>query len=270
MDFLLSRPEVDSQRIFACGTSQGGGLTLITTALRPEIKGAVSGYTFLCCFPESMNMLHSYPYDELTCYARANPQRVPQMFETLRYYDAMNFAGWIKCPTVGGIGLEDEVCPPETSYAVYAALGGQRNYGCFRTPVMPTPTNFRAKNRLGWSVRFSSLRPRRPRMTSAQRAFDAFWGSVDRDAASVPLDIALEQDIFYSQPEWDVYRMRYSGQDGYRLFAWLSIPKRLTGEKVPGVIRMPDYASVHDLIYTPLRHHALVMNATHPGSKKQR
>ena len=38
VDFLLSRPEVDTQCIFACGISQGGGLTLITTALRPEIK----------------------------------------------------------------------------------------------------------------------------------------------------------------------------------------------------------------------------------------
>ena len=131
VDFLLSQPEVDSQRIFACGISQGGGLTLITTALRPEIKGGVSGYPFLCCYPESMNMLRSYPYDELTCYARANPQRVPQMLETLRYYDAVNFAGWIKCPMVVGIGLEDEVCPPETSYAAYTALGGPKELWLF-------------------------------------------------------------------------------------------------------------------------------------------
>ena len=131
VDFLLSRPEVDSQRIFACGTSQGGGLTLITAALRPEIKAGASGYPFLCCFPESMRMLRSYPYDELTCYARTNPQQVPQMLETLRYYDAVNFAGWIKCPMVVGIGLEDEVCPPETSYAAYAALAGPKELWLF-------------------------------------------------------------------------------------------------------------------------------------------
>ena len=131
VDFLLSRPEVDSQRIFASGTSQGGGLTLITTALRPEIKGGVSGYAFLCCFPESMKMLRSYPYDELTCYARANPQSIPQMLETLRYYDAVNFAPWIKCPMGVGIALEDEVCPPETSYAAYSALGGPKELWLF-------------------------------------------------------------------------------------------------------------------------------------------
>ena len=126
VDFLLSRPEVDPEAIFAFGSSQGGGLTLITSALRSEIKGGVSGYPFLCCFPESMNMLRSYPYDELSCYARAYPERVAQMLETLRYYDAVNFVGWVKCPMVVGIGLEDEVCPPETSYAAYRGLAGPK------------------------------------------------------------------------------------------------------------------------------------------------
>ena len=37
VDFLRSRPEIDPERIFACGSSQGGGLTLITSALRPEV-----------------------------------------------------------------------------------------------------------------------------------------------------------------------------------------------------------------------------------------
>ena len=131
VDFLLSRPEVDPGRIFACGSSQGGGLTLITTGLRSEIKGGVSGYPFLCCFPESMKMLRSYPYDELSCYRRAYPDREAQMLETLQYFDAVNFAPRIKCPMVVGIALEDEVCPPETSYAAYDRLGGERELWLF-------------------------------------------------------------------------------------------------------------------------------------------
>ena len=131
VDFLLSRPEVDPERIFAFGSSQGGGLTLITTALRPEIKGGVSGYPFLCCFPESMAMFRSYPYDELNCYARAYPERVPQMLETLRYFDALNFVGWIDRPMVVGIALDDEVCPPETSFAAYAGLAGPKELWLF-------------------------------------------------------------------------------------------------------------------------------------------
>jgi cephalosporin-C deacetylase len=131
VDFLLSRPEVDSERIYCAGSSQGGGLTLITSALRPEIKAGVSGYPFLCCYPESMQMLRSYPYDELSCYARTHPDHTDQMLETLRYFDAVNFAPRIKCPMVVGIAMEDEVCPPETSYAAYRLLGGESELWLF-------------------------------------------------------------------------------------------------------------------------------------------
>ena len=86
VDFLLSRPEIDSNRIFCCGSSQGGGLTLATAGIRTEIKAGVSGYPFLCCYPESMQMFRSYPYDELSCYVRAHPEQEAQMLETLRYF----------------------------------------------------------------------------------------------------------------------------------------------------------------------------------------
>lgn len=131
LDFLLSRPEIDPNRIYACGSSQGGGLTLITAALRPEIRAAAAGYPFLCCFPESIQMLPSYPYQELSCYRRAHPQQETLMLQTLRYYDAVNFAPRIQCPTAIGIALNDEVCPPETGYAAYARLTCERELWLF-------------------------------------------------------------------------------------------------------------------------------------------
>ena len=131
VDFLRSRPEIDPERIYACGSSQGGGLTLITSALRPEIKAGVAGYPFLCCFPEAMAMFQSCPYDELACYARAYPGEEKRMLDTLRYFDAVNFAPRITCPMVVGIALDDEVCPPETSYAAYRALTGHKELWLF-------------------------------------------------------------------------------------------------------------------------------------------
>jgi len=76
-------------------------------------------------------MLRSYPYDELNCYARAYPDLAQEMLETLRYYDAVNFVGRIKCPMVVGIALEDEICPPETSYAAYQGLTGPKELWLF-------------------------------------------------------------------------------------------------------------------------------------------
>ena len=41
------------------------------------------------------------------------------MEENLAYFDGINFADKINCPIVVNIGLQDNVCPPETGYALY-------------------------------------------------------------------------------------------------------------------------------------------------------
>jgi cephalosporin-C deacetylase-like acetyl esterase len=104
-------------------------------------------------------------------------------------------------------------------------------------------------------------------MTRVRPDFDAFWDTLDRELAIAPVDLRLERDSFYSQPEWNIYRMHYRGLDGYRLFAWLSIPTNAQGETLPALLRMPDYASVHDIAYTSLRHNAVVMNPSYRGQR---
>ena len=102
-------------------------------------------------------------------------------------------------------------------------------------------------------------------MTTAQDGSGEFWGRIEAQLAETDPDIEIERDAFYSQPEWDVFQMRYTSAGGHRLFAWLSIPH---GDgPFPALIRMPDYASVHDIVYTSLRHKAVVMNATHRGQR---
>ena len=93
-----------------------------------------------------------------------------------------------------------------------------------------------------------------------------FWDKIEEQLAETPLDLAVERDLFYSQPEWDVYQLHYNTTGGHRLYAWLSVPKNAR-QPVPALVRMPDYASVHDIIYTPLRHNAVVVNVTHRGQR---
>lgn len=96
----------------------------------------------------------------------------------------------------------------------------------------------------------------------------SFWEMTEAQLAETPPDISVSRDAFYSQPEWDVYQVNYNTTGGHRLFAWLSVPKEGGGGgPFPAMLRMPDYASVHDIIYTPLRHRAVVMNATHRGQR---
>ena len=102
-------------------------------------------------------------------------------------------------------------------------------------------------------------------MTTIPPSPAAFWEQTEAQLAETAPNVALERDAFYSQPEWDVYRMRYDSSGGHRLFAWLSVPH---GDgPFPALIRMPDYASVHDIIYTGLRHRAVVMNPTYRGQR---
>lgn len=106
-------------------------------------------------------------------------------------------------------------------------------------------------------------------MTNAPLSPQVFWEQTEAELAELNPDVSLERDSFYSQPEWDVYRMRYTSTGGHRLSAWISVPKSAPdgGGPLPALVRMPDYASVHDIIYTPLRHRAVVMNPTYRGQR---
>ena len=95
---------------------------------------------------------------------------------------------------------------------------------------------------------------------------DRFWQQTEAALAEIPVDVRLHRDDFYSQPGWDVYQMRYTSADGFRLFAWLSVPKGRG--PFPAIVRMPDYGSVHDIVYTSLRERAVVMNATFRGQRQ--
>ncbi len=123
IDFLLEQVEVDQTRIGVTGSSQGGALTIVTAALRPEVACAAAGAPYLCGFMDSARLTHSYPYEEINEYLRLHPEREDQVRRTLEYFDGINFAPRITCPIVVNIGLQDDVCPPETGFAVFRAIG---------------------------------------------------------------------------------------------------------------------------------------------------
>lgn len=122
IDFLLSRPEVDPQRLGVTGSSQGGGLTITTAAMRPEVRAAAAGAPYLCGFMDAIELTHTYPYEEINDYLRQYPERRQAVEETLAYFDGINFADRITCPIIVNIGLQDNVCPPETGYALFNAM----------------------------------------------------------------------------------------------------------------------------------------------------
>ena len=119
IDFLLSRPEVEPSRIGVTGSSQGGGLTITTAAMRPEVCAAAAGAPYLCGFMDAIELTHTYPYEEINDYLRLHPESRARVEETVAYFDGINFADQISCPIIVNIGLQDNVCPPETGYALF-------------------------------------------------------------------------------------------------------------------------------------------------------
>src|SRR5438128_8710791 len=119
VDFLLSRPEVDGTRIGVVGSSQGGGLTITTAAMRHEVRAAAAGAPYLCGYADAIELTHTYPYEEINDYLRLHPESREKVETTVAYFDGINFADRIRCPIVVNIGLQDNVCPPETGYALF-------------------------------------------------------------------------------------------------------------------------------------------------------
>ena len=123
VDFLLGRPEVDRSRIGVHGSSQGGALTVVTAALRNDvITCGAAGAPYLAGFMDSAKLTHSNPYEEINDYLRMHPDHLDAVTETVSYFDCVNFAPLISCPMLVYIGLEDDVCPPETGYALVNAM----------------------------------------------------------------------------------------------------------------------------------------------------
>lgn len=123
IDFLLGLPEVDSTRIGVQGGSQGGALTLLAASMRPEIAAAAASAPYLAGMIDAIQLTHTYPYEEINEYLRLHPESRADVETTLAYYDIHNFVDKIRCPIIVNIGLNDDVCPPETGFAVFERIG---------------------------------------------------------------------------------------------------------------------------------------------------
>ena len=122
VEFLLGRDEVDSERIGVTGHSQGGGLTISTAALRPEITAAAAGAPYLCGYMDAIELTDAYPYQEIADYLRMYPESRQEVEDTLAYFDGISLAHRITCPVIVSVGLQDSTCPPETGYAMFDAI----------------------------------------------------------------------------------------------------------------------------------------------------
>ena len=117
LDFLTTLPEWDGKVLIVEGSSQGGGQALVAAGLDPRVTLCLASVPAMCNHTGLVaNQAPGWP-KMLKFDSNGNIDATAK--DVVRYFDAMNFAARIKCPTTVSVGFIDKVCPPTSVLAAY-------------------------------------------------------------------------------------------------------------------------------------------------------
>lgn len=126
LKFLEHFKNINHKLIFVTGGSMGGGLSLICAAIDRHIVAAAADVPFLSDIPIQMPLAKMGPYMEVKAFLKKHPKDRVKVMRSLYYVDVKHFANRIKSPVLVGVGLKDEDCPPEGSFAVYKLIKSKK------------------------------------------------------------------------------------------------------------------------------------------------
>lgn len=127
-----AHPAIDPNRIALTGGSQGGGITLAVSALAENIQLALPDVPYLCHYRRALEITDAQPYFELSKYLQIHRDQIETVFQTLSYFDGLNFATRARARALFSVGLMDEICPPSTVYAAYNYYAGPKDIRVWR------------------------------------------------------------------------------------------------------------------------------------------
>jgi cephalosporin-C deacetylase-like acetyl esterase len=147
VDFLASRAEIDAKRIAVTGGSQGGGLSLATAALDSRIALCAPDIAFLCDWKKYFTVTD---WPEIDAWISAAEHRTwKSTLKTMSYFDTLNMAERIQCPVFFGIGLQDDVCPAATIFAVFNRISTEKEYRVYLDAKHWVPNEHR-EEKIDW------------------------------------------------------------------------------------------------------------------------
>ncbi|NLZ62646.1 MAG: acetylxylan esterase [Lentisphaerae bacterium] len=117
VNWLAAQPEIDPERLGYYGSSQGGAFGLILGGLNGKFSALVCNVPALC--------------DHLAYKDKRSPgwpgycsklKYSPEIEAMVPYYDAVNFARFVKKPIKIMVGFADSTCSPGSVYAAFNAI----------------------------------------------------------------------------------------------------------------------------------------------------
>ncbi len=122
-----AHPSVNAERVAVSGISQGGGIALAVSGLLGDLAAVLTDVPFLSSYRRATEIIDSSPYNEISRYLLRQRDKVDIVFNTLRYFDVVNFAPRAHAPALFSVGLMDEVCPPSTVFSAYNHYAAEKD-----------------------------------------------------------------------------------------------------------------------------------------------
>jgi cephalosporin-C deacetylase-like acetyl esterase len=122
VDFATSRAEIDAKAIYATGASMGGYLAIALSSLDKRVSLCAANNPTFMDFRDLVKVNDGFPMGSIKEYSRTHHVSMPNILDNLDYFDLKNFAPNVKCKTVIGIGLLDDIAPPTTQFVMYNNL----------------------------------------------------------------------------------------------------------------------------------------------------
>jgi len=143
-----SHESIDADQIALRGVSQGGGICIAAAGLAPSVKAIMTNVPFLCHYRRATEITDKLPYLEIANYLRVHRDKIDTVFDTLSYFDGVNFATRASAKALFSVGLMDEICPPSTVYAAYNHYAGEKDIKVWRYNFHDGGGSFQVKDEI--------------------------------------------------------------------------------------------------------------------------